>query len=139
MKKAHDQAIADLSADYRRHTAAQTGAHMLAMSPLIKVQFDELSKLLHHWNEIQGFWTSENVGEKLMLITSEIAEAMEADRKDIQQSEHIPAFTGVEEELADAVIRILDFAHHFKLRLPEAIVAKTHYNLSRPYMHGKKN
>lgn len=139
MKTARNRAIDTLTEGYRQQLAQQTGAYIAAMSPMIKVHFDELSKLICRWNEAQGFWSSENVGEKLMLMVSELAEAMEADRKDIQQSEHIPEFTGVEEELADVVIRILDFAFHFKLRLPEAIVAKTHFNLSRPYMHGKKN
>jgi len=137
MKTSAQSNTDDLVAHVRKHVAAQTGAHMQAMLPFTKVQFEQLAKLIHDWNDQQGFWESENVGEKLMLITTEISEAMEADRKDLQ-SDHIPQFTGVEEELADAVIRILDFAHHFKLRLAEAIVAKTHYNLSRPFKHGKK-
>lgn len=120
------------------YLANQTGAHMEALKPLLRVQLYEVSKLIHTWMDHQGFWKSENVGEKLMLITSEIAEAMEADRKDVQKSEHIPNFSGVEEELADAVIRILDFAYHYNLRLADAIVAKTHYNLTRQYQHGKK-
>jgi NTP pyrophosphatase (non-canonical NTP hydrolase) len=94
------------------------------------------AKLLSSWNAQQGFWESENVGEKIALIHSELSEALEADRKDLP-SDHIDGFSGVEEELADVMIRVLDFAGHFDLRLAEAFAAKVLYNLSRPYRHGK--
>ena len=48
-----------------------------------------------------------NKGEVLMLIVSEIAEAMEAERKNLMDS-HLPHRRGAEVELADAVIRLLD-------------------------------
>ena len=67
---------------------------------------------------------------------SELSEALEADRKGLQ-SDHIEGFTGVEEELADVLIRVLDFAGHFDLRLAEALQAKIQFNLSRPFKHGK--
>jgi len=85
----------------------------------------------------QGFWQSDNTGEKIALMHSELSEALEADRKDLT-SDKIPDFSGIEEELADTVIRILDFAAFHELRLGEAIVTKMHYNLSRAKMHGKK-
>ena len=67
---------------------------------------------------------------------SELSEALEADRKGLT-SDHIPEFSGIEEELADCMIRILDFAGHHDLRLAEAFTAKLQYNLTRPYKHGK--
>lgn len=137
MQSSNEQVLESFLKGEREYLAQQTGAHMQAMLPMLKVQLEQASALIHEWNTIQGFWESENVGEKLCLIHTEISEAMEADRHDAA-SDKIPTFSGVEEELADAVIRILDFSAHFKLRLAEAIVAKTHYNLSRPYKHGKK-
>jgi NTP pyrophosphatase (non-canonical NTP hydrolase) len=42
----------------------------------------ELSKEIHENARDKGFWDKErNLGEMLMLIVSEVAEAMEADRK----------------------------------------------------------
>ena len=75
-------------------------------------------------------------GEWIVLMPSEPSEALEADRNDLE-AENIPGFTGVEEELADVIIRILDFAGHHQLRLGEALSAKITYNLTRPYKHGK--
>lgn len=76
-------------------------------------------------------------GNKLMLMVGELAEAHEAIRKNITKSEHIPQFTGVEEEMADELIRLLDFAGRNKLRLAEATKAKLIYNQGRPYKHNK--
>ena len=73
-----------------------------------------------------------NVGERYALMHSELSEGMEAARKDILKSEHIPEFTGEEEELADAIIRIFDYARAAKLRLGDAFVAKLKFNMERP-------
>ena len=86
----------------------------------------------------QGFWDSANTGEKIALMHSELSEMLEADRKGIESSEHIPDFSGVEEELADLIIRGLDFAGRHNLRLGEALLAKMAFNLTRPFKHGKK-
>lgn len=84
-----------------------------------------------------GFWTSENSGEKIALMHSELSEALEALRTP-GTSNHLPDFSGLEEELADVIIRVMDFAAKHKLRIPQAIQAKMHFNAQRPYMHGGK-
>ena len=71
-----------------------------------------------------------NFGERIVLTHSELSEAVEADRKHLM-SDHIPEFTGVEEELADTIIRICDLAGARKLRLGRAVVAKLIYNATR--------
>ena len=45
--------------------------------------------------------------------------------------------SSVEEELADAVIRIMDYAFGKDLDVAGAIVAKIEYNSDREFMHGK--
>lgn len=57
-----------------------------------------------------------NVGELMMLVVSELAEALEGDRKNLQDDK-LPHRKMFEVELADAVIRLLDIAGGFKLDL----------------------
>lgn len=86
-----------------------------------------------------GFWDDPkpNQGEKIALMHGELSEALEAIRHGDPPDSHIPEFTGQEAELADAVIRIMDYAYKYELRVAEAIVAKNAYNVERPYKHGK--
>lgn len=103
---------------------------------------------LCHKNAVRhGFW--ETHGEekketalllsKIALIHSELSELVEYARKDPStRSDHIPEITGVEEELADAVIRIFDLAGYLHVNLGRAIALKMEFNRGRPYMHGKK-
>ena len=77
-------------------------------------------------------------GNAFALIHGEVTEAHEAMRHGNGPSEHIPEFSGVEEELADVVIRCMDWAAERNYRLAEAIVAKHEFNKTRPYRHGNK-
>lgn len=90
-------------------------------------------------NAVQhGFWKGErNDGEAIALIHSELSEALEALRQGNPTSNKIVEFDSVTEELADAVIRIMDFSYGKKLPIAEAILAKIEYNQGRDYMHGK--
>jgi NTP pyrophosphatase (non-canonical NTP hydrolase) len=74
------------------------------------------------------------------MIVSELAEAIEADRKSPaipMASTKLDMLTAVEEELADAVIRIMDYCGKHGMNLGKAIIAKHAYNQSRPFRHGK--
>ena len=85
-----------------------------------------------------GFWKGEvNDGERMALIHAEISEALEALREGNPSSNKIMEFTNLEEELADAVIRIMDYAFGKDLDVAGAILAKIEYNKSREFMHGK--
>ena len=77
------------------------------------------------------------IGTMLMLVVSEIAEAMEGDRKDLMD-DHLPHRKMIEVELADAVIRIGDLAGKLNLDLGGAIDEKLEYNLNRAD-HKKEN
>lgn len=110
-------------------------------------------------NKKNGFWeTPVETGTRLMLVVSELSEALEADR----HGKHVgPMSLGAktslndfgdetfndmfktyikdtfEDELADAVIRLFDMAEGMGIDLPFHIDAKLRYNSLRPYKHGK--
>ena len=89
--------------------------------------------------EAHGFSEDlDRAGEKIALMHGELSEALEAYRKDITVSEHIPEFTGMEEEFADTIIRIMSFAKKNNLRVAEAILTKQDFNNARPFKHGGK-
>jgi hypothetical protein len=63
----------------------------------------------HWWHDpATGVPLYRNRGEMFMLMVSEIAEAMEGERKDLMD-DHLPHRKMAEVELADAVIRIMDY------------------------------
>lgn len=70
------------------------------------------------------------ISAKLMLIVTEVAEAMEGHRKG-KMDDHLPYRSMLEVELADTVIRTFDLAGGLGLDLPGAIVSKLVYNASR--------
>lgn len=71
-----------------------------------------------------------NVGELLMLATSELAEALEGHRKNLMDDKllHRSMF---EVEIADCIIRLLDTAAGMKLDLGGAFEEKMAYNAVR--------
>lgn len=71
-----------------------------------------------------------NLGEMLMLIVSEISEAMEGERKNLMDDK-LPHRKMVEVELADAVIRIADYCGYRGFDLAGAILEKMQYNAKR--------
>lgn len=93
------------------------------------------SKAAGWWNDLEtGAPLIERphvVGEKLMLVVSEVAEAMEGHRKGLADDK-LPHRSMIEVELADAVIRIADLAGALGLDLGGAIAEKMAYNQHRP-------
>lgn len=98
------------------------------------------------WVDLEtGELLKRNKGELLMLIVSELAECLEGCRKGLPDS-HLPHRSAEEVELADTLIRILDYAAGFNLDLAGAVSEKLAYNLSRQdhsiearkLAHGKK-
>jgi len=85
----------------------------------------------HKTSKDHGFWNAEpNVGEKLMLMVTELSEACEAAR--------LGDWENLTEELVDCVIRIFDFVGYYNLPFYHELDAKMHRNQTRPYKHGKE-
>jgi NTP pyrophosphatase (non-canonical NTP hydrolase) len=118
--------------------------------PTICIGINVSAQRIHEINKDKGFWDKErNVGELLMLVTSELGEAMEAHRKGrhttsgsvgvplTNQEFETHVKDTFEDEIADAVIRLLDMAAGLGIDLEWQIRAKVGYNLTREKLHGK--
>ena len=111
------------------------------MTTDLKNSINALVQTCHGAAKDSGWWndlhtgeplplTQERVGDKLMLIVTEIAEAKEGHRKDLMDN-HLPHRKMIEVELADAMIRIGDLAGRLGLDLGGAVVDKLAYNANR--------
>lgn len=118
---------------------------------------DELALAINVWANKKGFWDkpvaihdavagsfSPNAAEymvrliksqKIMLVVTELAELVEGLRKPADSS--LVGYTNEEEEVADSIIRLLDYSGQYGLRIGEAVLAKMAFNEGRPYQHGK--
>ena len=109
---------------------------IVTAQPIVVDSLNGFANTCHEAN--MKWWTSpvtgqlliRNKGELLMLIVSEIAECMEGVRKD-QMDDHLPKRKMEEVELADALIRIFDYAAAYKLDLSGAFAEKMLYNATR--------
>ena len=104
----------------------------------MKEQINKMVEEIHNNNVKAGWWTDlktgqkaeRNVGELLMLVVSEVAEAMEGARKNLPDDK-LPHRPMIEVELADAVIRIMDMCGGLGLDLGGAMEEKIAFNQSR--------
>jgi hypothetical protein len=83
------------------------------------------------WHDLKtGERLNRNKGEMLALIHSEISEALEGERRNLMD-DHLPHRRMAEVELADALIRIFDYAAGFGYDLEGAYRDKMAYNAQR--------
>ena len=126
--------------------------------------FNEFSKQVFEANKLKGFDVSkENIGQTLMLVVSELSEALEADRKkqhaDLTEIKNLfvdpedytwenspYSFIEVferdikdtfEDEIADSFIRLFDLAGGLGIDIDFHIAQKRKYNSFREFKHGK--
>jgi len=83
------------------------------------------------WHDLTtGRPLNRNKGEILCLIHSEVSECLEGVRTGCRDN-HLPSRSSEEVELADALIRIFDYAGAFGLDLGGAMREKMAYNAQR--------
>ena len=119
------------------------------------MNLNELAKQIHKNAVNKGFYENpKETGTLLMLIVSELGEALEADRKN--KHSDIKKFTELqfdflgfensfkqeikdtfEDEIADSLIRILDLCAYKGIDIQKHVELKMRYNSTRPNKHGK--
>jgi len=115
-----------------------------------------MARQIAKWSASKGWETNwHNVPEKLMLVVTELAEAMEwyrnLSQEDIQvldaskgkvdfpTDRPTDSFHGFRVEIADAVIRLLNMSASLGIDIEAEIVRKMEINEKRPFKHGGKN
>jgi NTP pyrophosphatase (non-canonical NTP hydrolase) len=113
-----------------------------------------MAREIAKWSVGKGWITDwRNVPEKLMLVVTELAEAMEWYRhfsqedfaelgqglKDVSSERGSTALVGFRQEIADTVIRLLNLSASLGINLEGEIAAKMEINEKRPHRHGGKN
>lgn len=117
-------------------------------------KINQLSRQIFQSNKKKGFWSEKpNIGEKLMLIVSELSEALEADRvnryakrNDFENAigiEYTEKFKthikdSFEDEIADSIIRLLDLCGGLHIDIEFHVKEKLEFNKTRANKHGKK-
>jgi NTP pyrophosphatase (non-canonical NTP hydrolase) len=102
----------------------------------------EWQSLVHEAAKLKGWYegTPRSAVENHMLMVSELAEATEAVRKGQPEiwfhDDGKP--DGELVELADVVIRILDYCEYHDWDLEGAMALKHAFNQTRPHRHGGK-
>lgn len=117
-----------------------------------------LANEIHQNNKEKGFWDEKReIGTLLMLVVSELSEALEADRKnkhsdlyafdyreqdrecteDVQYDFQELIKDTFEDEIADVFIRMFDLVGHLEIDIERHIELKLAYNKTRQHKHGK--
>lgn len=117
----------------------------------MNIELNKLAESIYKANKEKGFWDSErNIGELLMLVVTELAEALEAHRKDdfavtekgkqeFDKSEfELKIKNTFEDEIADTFIRLFDLCGGLNIDIEKFIDLKLQYNKTRGHKHGKK-
>lgn len=102
---------------------------------------NELTKEIHDNAVSHGWWDEpRNLLEIVALCHSELSEAVEEYRAGhpVVWANEDGKPEGIATEMADCLIRILDWFGHEGLDADEIVQQKMTYNRGRPYKHGKR-
>jgi NTP pyrophosphatase (non-canonical NTP hydrolase) len=109
------------------------------MNQLLFNMINVLAEDVHEIAKSKGWWDEpRSDAECIALMHSELSEWLEYLRHGNGPSDHLPTFTGAEEEAADTIIRVLDLCKARGYRIGEAIAAKMDFNAKRAHRHGGK-
>jgi NTP pyrophosphatase (non-canonical NTP hydrolase) len=155
-----EQTIKDFYSDWN---TSFTGIEVAKILEKVTTEnLTEFSKDIHQGNVKRGFYDDpKEIGTVLMLIVTELAEAMESyrggnrlgserlssmewdsaldqefSREDINQFKAVVKDT-FEDEIADTIIRLFDLCGFLNIDIHKHIILKLKYNSTRPYKHGK--
>lgn len=106
---------------------------------------NELAERIHTMAIEHGWWDNPDSPEewalKILLIHSELSEAVEELREPVPMAEYYAAPdakpSGWAVEIADAIIRSLDLLAAAHVDIDDIINTKMKYNADRPHRHGK--
>lgn len=105
--------------------------------------WDRMSQQVHVTHVDKGFAALAKpedpiwMGNQIALMHGELSEAHESIRKGTNDDK-ITWRKGYEVELADVIIRVMNFATDSGLDVASALIEKARFNEGRPAMHGGK-
>lgn len=111
------------------------------------VTLNDWSDIAFHDASKKGFHDGRTeIGTLLMLIVSELGEALEADRKDMHTKRKVSDLEEFaseikdtfEDEIADTIIRLFDLCGYLDIDIEYHVRKKMEYNRTRPEKHGKR-
>lgn len=102
------------------------------------INYDEQAQIIYQQNKAVGWWDNPNrcIYQTLQLVSTEIAEATEGERKNLMD-DHLPTRKMGEVELADALIRILDVAGRYGWAMVEVADLPDEFSDSELSIGGK--
>lgn len=116
------------------------------------IELSDLQERIYKTAKEHGWWDEPRTfGDIIALCHSELSEALEEYRNGKPMNyvnvgaipsniplTFVPKPEGIAVEMADCIIRILDWAEHEGVDMQQILLDKMAYNETRPYRHGGK-